>query len=197
MALGCVMTIGGKAQTLPMKPKTRRRFADVIQSHVDSPHKDKSNAGQAAQPTTAPPPSPPPSGKKVALWVGCILAGFAALLIIIGALIDEGEEGPKGYVPPPTPKPTPTMTDEEKYGWHCLSAWDGNHDGLEALIRNHLTDPGMETISTSTTPVNVNTEQHLIYMDFTAKNAFGGRVRHRASGSFDPNTCEATLFDIE
>lgn len=92
----------------------------------------------------------------------------------------------------------PEASEDNIYGWHCLDQWDGNHDGLEALVRQHLNDPGsMETVSTSTTPVEADTEQHIIFMDFTAKNTFGGRVRHRASGSFDTNTCEATLFGIE
>ena len=38
--------------------------------------------------------------------------------------------------------------------------------------------------------------RHVIRLEFTAKNAFGGRVRHTAAGYVDNKTCEATLVDI-
>lgn len=87
------------------------------------------------------------------------------------------------------------MTEDQRQGFHCLSAWDGNHDGLEALIRGQLNDPGsMDTISTLIGPVKDG--RHVIRLEFTAKNAFGGRVRHTAAGYVDNKTCEATLVDI-
>ena len=51
---------------------------------------------------------------------------------------------------PPTPTPTAppysNLSEDERKGFHCLSPWDGNHDGLEGLIRDELNDPGsMET----------------------------------------------------
>ena len=43
--------------------------------------------------------------------------------------------------------------EERRKGFHCLSEWDGNHDDLEALIRERLNDPGsMETIETRIAP---------------------------------------------
>ena len=39
--------------------------------------------------------------------------------------------------------------------------------------------------------------KHIILTEFTAKNAFGGRVRHTAGGLVDHETCEATLVGIE
>ena len=87
--------------------------------------------------------------------------------------------------------------EERRKGFHCLSKWDGNHDGLEALIRDRLSDPGsMETIETLIAPVNPEGD-HKIWLDFTAKNAFGGRVRSIAYGLVSQATCEATLVQIE
>lgn len=87
--------------------------------------------------------------------------------------------------------------EERRKGFHCLSGWDGNHEGLEALIRAVLNDPGsMETISTRITPVNEN-GRHLVALDFTAKNAYGGRVRNTAYGYVDNGTCAATLEGID
>ena len=43
----------------------------------------------------------------------------------------------------------------------------------------------------------VNQGKHTIIMDFSAKNAFGGRVRHEAVGKVDYVTCKATLDFIK
>ena len=87
--------------------------------------------------------------------------------------------------------------EERRKGFHCLSEWDGNHDGLEALIRDRLNDPGsMETIATRIAPADAQGD-HRIQLDFTAQNAFGGRVRSTAYGWVSQATCEATLVLIE
>ena len=48
--------------------------------------------------------------------------------------------------------------EEERKGFHCLSAWDGNHDGLEGLVRQQLNDPdSMETRETRIAPAGTST----------------------------------------
>lgn len=54
----------------------------------------------------------------------------------------------------------------------------------------------METYETRITPVDAN-GQHRIFMDFGARNVFGGMVRSEAYGIVDNETCEATLLGIE
>lgn len=128
-----------------------------------------------------------------------IIVGMFALSIIGNALgVDNDQQADSNQ---PNSRNTTTTLDrraeERQKGFHCLSAWDGNHDGLEALIRNRLNDPGsMETIETVITPVDARGD-HAIVLEFTAKNAFGGRVRHMAFGIVDNSTCEATLDFIE
>ena len=100
----------------------------------------------------------------------------------------------------PAPEPaTPVveeMTEDERKGFHCLSPWDGNHSGMEALIREKMNDPdSMKTRTTSIAPVQGGI--HAIKVDFTGKNALGGTVRHTANGFIDHDTCEATLWSIE
>lgn len=87
--------------------------------------------------------------------------------------------------------------EERRKGFHCLSPWDGNHDGLEALIRDNLNDPGsMDTIQTRITPVDED-GHHTVALEFTALNALGGRVRLTAYGQVNNESCEATLTGIE
>ena len=107
--------------------------------------------------------------------------------------------------PAPAPEPGPVVEgklsveeeEERRKGFHCLSKWDGNHDGLEVLIRAQLNDPGsMETIETRITPPDADGD-HIIQLDFTAKNAYGGRVRSTAHGWVSQATCVATLVLID
>lgn len=83
---------------------------------------------------------------------------------------------------------------EEKFGLHCLSEWDGNHDGFERLVKPYLNDPdSMETFSTRMGAFGSRPNGHSIIMEFGARNAFGGMVRHTAVGSVDHDSCVATL----
>ena len=88
--------------------------------------------------------------------------------------------------------------EEKRRGFHCLNAWDGNHDGLEGLeglVRPLLTDPGsMKTYKTLIGPVRNG--KHSITMDLGSKNSFGGMVRMTAKGTVDNRTCEASLTEL-
>ena len=123
-----------------------------------------------------------------------IFIGIVVISMIGNALGDNSDDS--------ITRSTATTTvdkraEDRRNGFHCLSAWDGNHDGLEALIRDQLNDPGsMETIETRISPVDARGD-HAILLEFTAKNAFGGRVRSIAAGVVDNSTCEATLSFIE
>jgi len=140
----------------------------------------------------------------VIFWiiVGMFLYGFTIYMFtlsIIGSSSEEDNQQADSIQI--NPRNTTTTLDrqaeERRKGFHCLSAWDGNHDGLEALIRDRLNDPGsMETIETVITPVDARGD-HAIVLEFTAKNAFGGRVRQMAFGIVDNSTCEARLEFIE
>ena len=92
---------------------------------------------------------------------------------------------------------TSDTNEDKRKGFHCLSPWDGNHDGLEALIRDEIRDPNsMETIETRITPVNAN-GNHTVSLTFRSRNGFGGMVRSTAFGTVDNDTCKATLLTIQ
>ena len=93
--------------------------------------------------------------------------------------------------------PDPQAQEKREQGFHCLSSWDGQHSGFDDLVRSRLNDPdSMKVIGTQVGRVQVN-GQHVIVMEFTAANAFGGRVRHTANGQFDNATCQAKLLSIQ
>lgn len=124
--------------------------------------------------------------KKISVRFGT----FFALLGLVALASCEGNGSGND-------RPSAEELEEKRKGFHCLSPWDGNHDGLEELIRDRLNDPdSMETIETRITPVN-DSGEHTVILEFTAKNAFGGRVRHQALGMVNNETCKATLLGIE
>jgi hypothetical protein len=65
----------------------------------------------------------------------------------------------------------------------CVSGWDGNHNGLESLIRAQLHDPGsMETHGTYYNSADSIADGEIrIRLDYSAANLFGGKVRKNAS----------------
>lgn len=120
---------------------------------------------------------------------------------IVEAGIDSGDSQERvtveGQRMPEVAATAVAEAEERRKGFHCLSPWDGNHDGLEALIRDNLNDPGsMDTIRTRITPVGED-GHHTVALEFTALNALGGRVRLTAYGQVNNESCEATLIGIE
>ena len=127
--------------------------------------------------------------KKAVIGVGAGAGLIIVLLIILVAVSgDDIAEDNEEY----------RQTKEEKQkGFHCLSAWDGNHDSFEELVKAKLKDPNsMETYETRISPVNAQ-GKHTILMDYGARNSFGGMVRGTARGTVDNETCEATLLNVE
>ena len=87
--------------------------------------------------------------------------------------------------------------EDRRKGFHCLSPWDGNHLDFKELVKDQLNDPdSMKVDRTRITPAG-ESGQHVISMDFRARNVFGGMVRSEARGLVDNNTCTATLLFIE
>lgn len=92
----------------------------------------------------------------------------------------------------PTPATRPSNAAEALEA--CVSAWDGNHEGFEALIRNVLNDPGsMETHGTYyNASDSISDGEITIRLNYGARNAFGGMVRNDALGVMDVTTCRIT-----
>lgn len=129
--------------------------------------------------------------------LGWTILGVVALVALMFSVSCDYESGSGSSSSSNSSAARDTSAEDRRRGFHCLDAWDGNHNGMEALIRDELNDPGsMETIETGITPVDAD-GQHTVRLEFTAKNAFGGRVRHTAYGWVDQASCRATLGWIE
>ena len=78
----------------------------------------------------------------------------------------------------------------------CFDPWDGNHNGFEDQIRPLLNDEGsMETHETRFTTTPDANDEVTVVMEYSAKNAFGGRVKAVALGSMNYKTCRVTVID--
>ena len=127
---------------------------------------------------------------RVTLYLIAIMGGILIAGIYASSLDDSETEVEGGL--------TAEATEERRIGRHCLSAWDGNHNGFEALVRDQLHDPdSMETHSTVLWPLAGDNQSLVrIIMEFSSINVFGVRQRHHAHGYIDPESCEAFLVNI-
>ena len=136
-------------------------------------------------------------GRKGRIWLTVMgvcsaLLGLLVIFVVVMQLLPESEAAQADRL-----KREAQQEADRHQGFHCLSAWDGNHAGLERLVRDQLNDPGsMDTHTTRISPADA-TGDHFIIIDFSAKNAFGGRVRYEARGFVDSETCKARLVTIE
>ena len=127
--------------------------------------------------------------QKFAL-IGCgsILGTFilvVVLAVVIGMAADRATP----------PERDAEETEQRRLGAHCLTF--GHHAGLMAAVQRHLNDPGSlepyETRVGPAVPDSAGVLGHAIVMEFGARNAFGGMVRHTARGWVNNETCDATL----
>lgn len=86
---------------------------------------------------------------------------------------------------------------EKRYGFNCLSGWDGSHRQLVSAVKERLNDPqSFQHGSTQTWPVRPD-GQNQIVMLYRAKNGFGGMVLSKAVGTFDNESCDVSIESIE
>jgi len=87
--------------------------------------------------------------------------------------------------------------EERRKGFHCLSAWNGSHPRFVAGVKERLNDPrSFEHVETRVTPVNPD-GQHVIEMEFRARNGFGALVLNTAYGTYSPDCRGVTLIHVE
>lgn len=87
--------------------------------------------------------------------------------------------------------------EQQRKGFHCLSAWDGSHTGLIAQVKAQLREPdSFEHIETRIAPVDENGD-HAVAMKYRARNGFGGMNVETALATVKSATCAATLVAME
>ena len=97
---------------------------------------------------------------------------------------------------------TPSTEDAEdqRRGFHCLSAWDGSHREVVTLVKDSLRDPdSFEHISTRVTPADER-GLHTFFMEYRARNGFGGLNVITSTGSYanaDQSGTAAGVIDVD
>lgn len=87
--------------------------------------------------------------------------------------------------------------EDRRKGFHCLSKWDGSHAAFKQEILDQLRDPdSFDHVETRVTPVGGN-GRHQLYMDYRAKNGFGGMNFGTAKGYYDHETCEHVVLTLD
>jgi len=87
--------------------------------------------------------------------------------------------------------------EEVRKGFHCLSAWNGSHRGIVKATKTVLKDPrSFEHIQTRVTPVQ--NFKHTLYMDYRAKNGFGGMTVGTVVATYSNASCDIfTIVSID
>ncbi len=86
--------------------------------------------------------------------------------------------------------------EEKRKGYHCFSSWDGSHAELEKSVKRHMNDPkSYDHIETRITPADQN-GMHVVIMEFSGKNAFGGTIRNLAQATMRNSDCYITNWYI-
>lgn len=79
--------------------------------------------------------------------------------------------------------------EEKRRGFHCLSGWDGSQRNLVEWTKKNLNDPGsFEHDETRISPVDGD-GTHTVFMDYRAKNGFGGVVRGSIVATIKSSDC--------
>ena len=121
-----------------------------------------------------------------------VLLGVLAVwvLIVVVAAMSPDPEGPAQSAPTiATARPAPIEA--------CFDSITGNVTELIALVMDDLNDPGsISDFDTQyeRTPTTGTGGRHRVTMEYTAKNAYGGRVTQRAWALMHPTTCAVELL---
>ncbi len=106
--------------------------------------------------------------KRLLWWAAMVLAALVVIGTIANLLVERSSSDSE-------------IRDARDLFNGCMSS-DGNHDGLESLIRTVLHDPGsMETHRTYYNSSDSIADGEIrIRLNYSAANVFGGKVRKNA-----------------
>ena len=104
-------------------------------------------------------------------------------------------------IAPPAPSPQaykPARQQVSCDGLEHLDPWNGEIPKMNWAVRTRLKDPNsLEVLKTKIGPITSLGEPHYVFVDYTAKNSFGGRVRNRASGYLNHYSEDVRLLEME
>ncbi|MCG8436034.1 MAG: hypothetical protein MJA83_18600 [Gammaproteobacteria bacterium] len=82
--------------------------------------------------------------------------------------------------------------ENKRRGFHCLSAWDGSHHAVVGYVKDRLRDPG--SFEHAETRISPNKDgNHLLIMEYRARNGFGGMSVATVTATVSNATCDAII----
>lgn len=85
---------------------------------------------------------------------------------------------------------------EQASGLHCLSSWDGSNRSMVSEVEGRLRDPdSFKHYETRIGKIDKKGE-HLLIMEYGARNGFGGMNRQVAMGVVNGETCDARVTSL-
>ena len=106
--------------------------------------------------------------------------GFAIFIVIIGSIYyglfaSDSNAIPYDDFGSNAPAKSWEVSEKERKGFHCQSAWDGSIRSVVRNVKYKMKDPkSFEHIRTRITPVSNG--KHTVIMSYRGRNGFGGMV---------------------
>lgn len=121
--------------------------------------------------------------------IGCLVLG-GILLAALGMCSGSSD------TPEETKAKEVAAAEDRRKGMHCLSQWDGSNNSFVEQVKAGLRDPeSFEHVETRITPVDKDGE-HTIFMQYRAKNGFGGMNNPTATGIVRQSDCSARVVTL-
>lgn len=129
-----------------------------------------------------------------------VVLALVVLVTVLSAVFGESSSPAPSSAPPPAAtqpddraQPQRPLTLREKTE-ACLDPWDGHHNGFEDFIRPLLNnEDSMETHRTAFGTTEIAPGEVQLVMEYSAENAFGGRVKAVATGRLNVDTCVVSV----
>ena len=151
--------------------------------------KGKVSDTAASCPHCGSPVSAAPATKGSGL--AAVLVWSFALVVLVWACVPDGDAN---LTPEEAAAVEAERAEEKRKGFHCLSAWDGSHPTFKKMVIDGLRDPqSFEHIETRVSPVDGD-GLHRIWMDYRAKNGFGGMNVAQATGVYANAFCSEVVL---
>ena len=123
--------------------------------------------------------------------------GFAIFIVIIGSIYyglfaSDSNAIPYDDFGSNAPAKSWEVSEKERKGFHCLSAWDGSNSSLIRETKNTMKDPkSFEHVETVIG--TVSNGQHKAVMTYRGRNGFGGMVVEKVGVYISNSTCKVLM----
>lgn len=130
-----------------------------------------------------------------------VIVGVVGALVVLSSLFaifesDESKQAKAEATAVAQAEKDAAEAEKRKAGFHCVGL-NREIDAFNDVVKSQLKDPGSLRVEDTRIASVDGNGKHAVFMDYTATNSFGARVRGAAAGEMDTETCQVTLLAQE